>query len=380
LRARAGNGTVGAVTRPDLQPRSFAELWNGPFRTTGRLVPAVVHPSVPVAMGALRAGAHMLSHMPVRQEPAGSDWAAESYHSVAACRFELRDVLVHSGSGILALDDAVISDTLDHTDPAADGYETGPEGVVLHTRGRETVLRGTHLALLAGNTGNYWHWTVECLARLSIAGCSPWSSVLVPGGAVPFRGQGLDLAGVPASLRRPVGSGEAVRVEHLVVPWTVVGQHVPHPCMEPFFRAMADRVDPADTPRLIYVDRRGPGHRRLVNEDALVAELARRGFVPVRLETLPLAAQIRLFRGARCIVSPHGAGLANLVFARPGCRVLELFMDDWVNWTMRRLAALFGLSYDCVIGRALPTGPQRTGYQDWTVSVMHVLAALDAMD
>jgi hypothetical protein len=28
----------------------------------------------------------------------------------------------------------------------------------------------------------------------------------------------------------------------------------------------------------------------------------------------------------------------------------------------------------------LPTGPQRTGYQDWTVSVMHVLAALDAMD
>jgi hypothetical protein len=68
------------------------------------------------------------------------------------------------------------------------------------------------------------------------------------------------------------------------------------------------------------------------------------------------------------------------VFARPGCRVLELFMDDWVNWTMRRLAALFGLSYDCVIGRALPTGPQRTGYQDWTVSVMHVLAALDAMD
>ena len=46
---------------------------------------------------------------------------------------------------------------------------------------------------------------------------------------------------------------------------------------------------------------------------------------------LTLAEQILAFAGARVIMSPHGAGLANLVFCRADTRVVELFNHAYFN-------------------------------------------------
>jgi capsular polysaccharide biosynthesis protein len=148
-----------------------------------------------------------------------------------------------------------------------------------------------------------------------------------------------------------------------------------------FFRGISTNVPPAPQrlPRRIYIDRRGLGVRPLVNEDALVAALARLGFVPVRPDLLSIADQIRLFRGAEAVVAPHGAGLTNLGFCRPGCVVLEVLMDAYVNWCFRHLAAVMQLNYDCVLGRARrPWGELDLSFHrtPWEVSVTHVVAAV----
>jgi capsular polysaccharide biosynthesis protein len=53
-----------------------------------------------------------------------------------------------------------------------------------------------------------------------------------------------------------------------------------------------------------------------------------------------------LFAGASVIVAPHGAALANIVFCKPGTRVVEISTRagyrDWY-W---QLAAVAGLSYE----------------------------------
>jgi len=62
-------------------------------------------------------------------------------------------------------------------------------------------------------------------------------------------------------------------------------------------------------------------------------------------ETLDLADQIKLFSSAGGIVGLHGAGLANMIWAPPGCRIVELFPPGVFNDCYGRLALTCGHSY-----------------------------------
>jgi capsular polysaccharide biosynthesis protein len=119
--------------------------------------------------------------------------------------------------------------------------------------------------------------------------------------------------------------------------------------------------------------------RPLLNEDEVIAKLAFLGFVPVKPETFTPADQLRLFRGAEAIVAPHGAGLTNIGYCRPGTILLELFMDAYVNWCFRRLAALKTLRYDCVLGRSIDSLSADTNNPHrlrWQISPDHVAGAI----
>ena len=61
----------------------------------------------------------------------------------------------------------------------------------------------------------------------------------------------------------------------------------------------------------------------LFNE--LFEALGEYAFEEIFLENLSFTEQINLFANSHTIVSPHGAGLANLVFSRPSTNVIEIF-------------------------------------------------------
>lgn len=79
----------------------------------------------------------------------------------------------------------------------------------------------------------------------------------------------------------------------------------------------------------LYVSRtmssRSPG-----NEAEVERALVSRGFLAIHPEMLPVAVQANLFSAAGMIVAPHGAGLTNIVFSRPGTRLVELFHETYV--------------------------------------------------
>jgi capsular polysaccharide biosynthesis protein len=50
------------------------------------------------------------------------------------------------------------------------------------------------------------------------------------------------------------------------------------------------------------------------------------------------------------IIAVHGAGLANLLFARPGATVVELFPEDFVKSTYLWLCNRLGLRHIAVTG------------------------------
>jgi capsular polysaccharide biosynthesis protein len=367
-----------------LRHRSIESLAEAGLMGPGRAVEHA-HSLAParVRVPPLSAGRLFLENWQSRELPDQNVWRQPYYDSVAPPIFVMHDVLVHSSAGIVAVGDQVITETLSHTTPANHAYRNLAKGIAIR-RGPVRQLPGVHISTLAAGEDNYFHSLLLGLARLAAVPenyQAAANGLLVPRGGARQREVLALMDLMPSMLIHEVGPDETLRVETLILPLSVAGDSAYHPCVADFFRGISTNVPRMRQPfpRRIYLDRRGSGVRPLINEDEVVHALARLGFEPIRPETLSVADQVRLFRGAEAIVSPHGAGLTNLGFCRPGCVVLELLMDSYTNWCFRHLAALMKLNYDCVLGRA--RRPWREldlslHLSPWEVSVNHVVAAV----
>lgn len=211
---------------------------------------------------------------------------------------------------------------------------------------------------LGGRRFSHWLFDVwpklEAMARLGVLGqaegiiandCGAQlrEETLGALGIDPARVLLVDRAGVEVKAERALRIGP-VREVLYTPPWII--------------EAVRGAFLPAGTPqrgnRRLYITRAGASRRRVVNEAALL-ELARaRGYEPVALETLTLKQAAALMGEAEAVLAPHGAGLANIVFCPPGCRVVEFFSlhvspEYWL------LAARMGLDY-AIVECAAPDG------------------------
>ncbi len=336
-----------------------------------------------IEVPALPTGRHFFENWPVRELPQQGMWQEPFYDSFAPPVFVLNDVLLHSSAGILAVGDIVIEESLSYANAAEHRFRPLVRGIAVAT-GKITDLPGTHVSVLAAGEREYRHALLHGLARLTAVPenyMRASESLLVPAGGV-AQAEALDLFDLLPTLSvRPVTADETLRVETLVYPLSVCGESVYHPCLLDFFARISANVPnkPGRLPRRIYIDQRGTGIRPLINEAALITGLSELGFEPVRLEGLSLADQVRLFRQAEAVVSPHASDLTNLGFCRPGCLVVECLMDAYVDWSYRNLAALADLRYDCVLGRADTPWREldpRFHRTSWAIPVNHAVAAV----
>ena len=78
----------------------------------------------------------------------------------------------------------------------------------------------------------------------------------------------------------------------------------------------------------IYISRTKASVRKVLNEDAIISLLERRGFRILVSESLPYNKQVDIFSRAECLVSAHGAGLTNMLYMPEGGSVLELIHEE----------------------------------------------------
>lgn len=98
----------------------------------------------------------------------------------------------------------------------------------------------------------------------------------------------------------------------------------------------------------VYVSRRKASTRALKNEAVLERRLIDKGFRVVYFEDMSIADQFKAVAKAKTIVAVHGSGLANLVAAQKGSRVVEIISPEWRRSTFARLSAELGLEYSFV--------------------------------
>nr|WP_281415091.1 glycosyltransferase 61 family protein [Azospirillum picis] len=232
--------------------------------------------------------------------------------------------------------------------------------------GERAVVRGP--CLFVGGQTNHYHFIVDHLPLIIMAG------------------QIEALAGLPVVLHRFGPAQDALCRCFGIDPsrFILLDRHVPDPL---FSATLEAPVLPAKLPlplsltilrrRLGLPRRAAPGHRRifvgrrpgpeiavrLANQEAVSATLATHGFETVVLDGLPITEQRRLFEEADIVVAAHGAGLANLVFAPSGTRIVEIMSDvcnsdaEDVFGCYRKVAAIIGQPYYRLVCPSSPAVP-----------------------
>jgi capsular polysaccharide biosynthesis protein len=190
------------------------------------------------------------------------------------------------------------------------------------------VLSGEHLIFYNGNLQNYYHWMVEALVALyMLRKVRPSNSKIVlpadlgGGSNLPYI-ESLKLLGF-GDIDLSFSAAPIVQLEHAT--WTMSSgdpvEELPQHILLEFQSFVASTLAPGAAHTRVYVERE---RLRAVENAAEVREfLERAGFITVRLESLPMLEQVRLFASAEFVVAPHGAGLANLLFTPPSARVIE---------------------------------------------------------
>ncbi|WP_242926561.1 glycosyltransferase family 61 protein [Pontibacter vulgaris] len=99
----------------------------------------------------------------------------------------------------------------------------------------------------------------------------------------------------------------------------------------------------------IYVSRSKARFRRVINEPELYPVLEKYGFKIVWSEDLDYKQQIQTFYDAEAIISPHGAGLTNLLFSEK-CSVMEFHPAKIMKARYMLLCKGLNFDYTPIIG------------------------------
>jgi capsular polysaccharide biosynthesis protein len=218
---------------------------------------------------------------------------------------------------------------------------------------------GSDVPRLAGRTavvteisagGNYYHWLLTALPKLLVMmyryGRLKFDRVMVNDARVGYVRQTLELMGVPEEMVVSALDYPRVVLEEGIFGSVTSQLMYPHPLVAEMFRAVFSRS--LYRGRRIYIARRGT--RRILNEEELLGVLRPLNFEVVDLEGLEVGEQMRIFSQAECVISPHGAGLSNLIFAVPRTKVLELFSPQQVSPTYWYLANACSQEYHYLMG------------------------------
>lgn len=222
-------------------------------------------------------------------------------------------------------------------------------------------ISGT-VAVLAGLSNNiYFHWMLDILPRLKILQDSGLNldeiDYWLVGDRHSWQQDCLHHLQIPPEKILPVQEHLHIRADQLIIPSFPGAAAWPQSWVCNWLKSSfldSEKLD-HNLPKYLYISRQKTRDRRVINEELAVQLLESKKFTTVYLETCTLAEQARLFYNAEVIVSPHGSGLTNLAFCRPGTQVIELFSPNYVYPCYWYLSNLIGLDYTYLLGD-LPAG------------------------
>lgn len=204
-------------------------------------------------------------------------------------------------------------------------------------------LGGATVFMTSGGRFNYGHFVLDSLTALLLSEEAGLLDALPPA-APPLRTWHRDLIrlALPGRTVREVEAPVVHLAEAAFASPMDHFLHHPNRVLQRLQGRILANAPPPEGPKRLYLSRRGWGMRVMVDEPALEAALAKRGFAIVQPERLPVERQIALMRGAEVVIAPSGAALANTLFCPPKTRVIEIQPDTFHSQWVRALRQITG--------------------------------------
>ena len=254
---------------------------------------------------------------------------------------------VYAGGVVLSPDGATIARDLsmDFGKPVSEHY-------LCHQRIQRPVrLSGSALCVSSASTASYYHWLLDELPRQLVLKNEAFDYIICSRDTSQNR-QALKMLGREAKKAIFTDSTQRFsrnhyKAESLVVPSYVSAEGEPSEVLVSLLNEFVEPLLKKNEllPEKIFVTRSKASGRCIINESEVFAELEPAGFKLIKLEELTWSEQINLFHNAKQIISPHGAGLANLAFCTQSPRVIEIFHSKYLHWCFWKLAQLIGADY-----------------------------------
>ena len=277
---------------------------------------------------------------------------------------ELEDAVVHPPYQIVTIGSDVVAETvrmsgmLSSTFPFLDGQTARkvikgmayPLDQPLEEAGyqkRDGVLLGWGLA------ANYFNWTLRYLSNVASIQELGERTIFSPPPLANFQWRSLEFFGVAPGQISPLMGPTKISRLRLLSPMAIgrydlsprlVGALGNHPSVQSVWPR---------APRALYVARGDVKMRRVVNEEDILSAAAALGLEVFDPGAHSMIEQVRAFRDADLIVAAHGAALTNLVYSRPGTRVIEIVPEGYDQGvtSYRSLADMFDLAYSQLMAR-----------------------------
>lgn len=118
-------------------------------------------------------------------------------------------------------------------------------------------------------------------------------------------------------------------------------------------------IEPATNKRKIYISRSQTKRRKLLNESEIEEFLSQKGVEIIYAEKLSFKDQVRIFSEAELIISPHGAGLSNIIYSSDAM-IIEIHPANFVQTHYCMLSSACNHNYNCFIANNLDSNKNFT--------------------
>lgn len=203
------------------------------------------------------------------------------------------------------------------------------------------------LCMNAGSSNNYYHWLIQ--TALSLAGYQKDINESVPflvrNELSPYQLEWLDIIGVDKTRLLSFPESTTLEVGSLYLLPTLYKPYDFNPCIHliDIVRDMVccngglDQECRPEASRL-YISRSDSRKPRGIYREKMLEDfLKNHGYAIVKMTDYSVLQQLSMISSADTIIAPHGAGLANIVFAKPTCTIIEINNEDYINTCFSRL-------------------------------------------